>query len=201
MRRNDRSRTNTLNRVPTNSTLSEDLEPPPTMPFRIGSRASSGTNSPRNETNGFDFSPSRNDLHRSATADNANGGSRPIVSRTATDISNSRGQLRPTKIRQMVEYEQEDDSPLPAPNAAYEDSRSSSPAPSFGTSNISRNTSWSTLGEARGVPTPALQAAASAGAAKKAAPPPPPPSRATKPKPPPPPMKRSGLSTGSLPVQ
>ncbi|KAB8416339.1 hypothetical protein FH972_024859 [Carpinus fangiana] len=167
-----RSRTNTLSRMPTTSTIEEDdaLEAP-TIPWR-GSRANSAASSPRHEHPGFDFSssPSRgNNLMRTPTSESVN---------------SQRVQLRPVQRRNDNFFGDGDDNRSNSSAEGYSGERSASPATT--TSQISRNTSWSTFdGQA-------------AQQKMKKAPPPPPPSRSTKP-PPPPPMKRSALSTSSVP--
>lgn len=168
-----RSRTNTLSRVPTTSTIEEDgaLEAP-SLPWRA-SRSNSAASSPRYEHPGFDFPSSP---------------SRPTpISRTATSESviTQRSQLRPVQRRNDNVFGDAngDDAGSNSSADGYSGERSVSPATT--TSQISRNTSWSTFdGQAQQK-------------IKKAAPPPPP-SRSSKP-PPPPPMKRSALSTSSIP--
>jgi len=81
----------------------------------------------------------------------------------------------------------EDKSSSPSDRTVFDDERSASLANSY-VSHVTLNSSWSTLdGHGKSTMT-----------AKKA-PPPPPPSRSTKQPPPPPPMKRSALSTSSVP--
>ena len=177
-----RSRTNTLSRVPTTNTINEDSDlegPPPILPFK--SRTSSGANSPFQPGTPLQR-PTIGGRGQSTLSEAST--SRPIISRTATDATTSRSNLRPLS-RQRTPIDDDDYFA-----GAVEDpaDRSSSPAPSHGiASAVSRNTSWSSLSQ---------QAAGIGGEVRagKKAPPPPPPNRSSKPKPPPPPVKRSTLS-------
>lgn len=184
-----RSRQNTLSRLPSNPILEDsDLEPP-SLPFR--SRNSSGRSSPfREPPSPTSLASSKPSFGRSGTTDSLPLPRPNIGSRTATEASMSRTNLRPTP-RPFAG----NGTATPNDDESYADemiARSSSPA-SYGTGNgsaISRNTSWGTLAGSD----------AQGRTGVKKAPPPPPPSRASKPKPPPPPpLSRNAASSSQLP--
>lgn len=166
----------------------EGLEPPrrPT----IGSRATSGANSPARELPGFDL-PTRQPNYRSTSTPGFEGpmtmggsgreqspAGMPRLSRVPTEPSallGARSNLRITKSR--------DGQAAPGEDVFGDDQSEYSQSPS--SFNDYRNTNWSTTGQ-------------DGGSTTKKAPPPPPPSRSKKP-PPPPPLKRSALSTSEVP--
>lgn len=166
----------------------EPLEPP-RRPM-IGSRVSSGANSPRKELPGFDLPARPNGLRSSSTpgfegpmsltrGETNSPAPTQRLARVPTEPSSilgARSNLRITKPRES--------SQPPTSHDVFGDDQSDY---SRDSADPHRTTSLST----------AAQDGSASNAGKKA-PPPPPPSRAKKP-PPPPPMKRSALSTSEVP--